>query len=125
MSAGEAGYYGGLADEDSMLAAAGAMVGMGILPTTIGLFALYRIRRWHGLLHGLPLAYTASVAWPLVTLNVIVIAVYYVLLDELGTALPFALSSLVMAVVGDVWLFLRGWQAAKQPLTSGPRPEVS
>ncbi len=107
------GYPSGLADADIMLTAAGFMIGLSIFPTAVGSLALYRIRRWNGVLHGLPLAFAATIAWPLILFDVLVITVAMNLVSkEAGALAFFIILSLASSVVAAVF----AWHAARRPL---------
>lgn len=90
--------------------AIGFLVGLSVFPVTVGLFALYRIRRFRGLLHGLPLAFSASITWPLIVLDVIAISIAHTIERDSWFFV------LMAAIVGNVCAFVYGWKAARQPL---------
>jgi hypothetical protein len=107
-------FQGYSAQSDQVAAAIGFLVGLSIFPTTLALFAMYRIRRSRGMLHGLPLAFAASITWPLVIADVVVFAASAAITDarDEGTLL----SVLMIALIGNVVAFVFGWNAVKKPL---------
>ena len=91
------------------------LIGLAVFPTTVGLFALYRIRRSRGSLHGLPLAFAASLTWPLVIADVIVFSVGFAATPN-SSHEGAAFSALSVALIFNVLAFVFGWGAVKKPL---------
>jgi serine/threonine protein kinase len=102
-------------DEETVVIAIAFLIGLSIFPTTVGLFAMYRIRRSRGMLHGLPLAFAASLTWPLVIADVLVFAVG-IAVTPTGAHEGAALSALTIALILNVLAFVFAWGAITKPL---------
>jgi hypothetical protein len=117
MSSPRLNYYG-FGDTDSIMIAAMATAGLAVFPTTVGLFALYRIRRWHGHLHGLPLAFAASITWPLIVFDIIIVAIISAISNASEGPIVFAI---LLGLASNTLAFIYGWGAAKRPLDAAAR----